>query len=104
MELKSNQIYSLTTENGANMLKNVRLFSEGNVTERAANVEQPSCSSWQSDAEELVSDKDDSGTVNRINVEVFLDDLSSSHSLLGQLKQEISRKVLDVLFIPYSWQ
>ena len=29
-------------------------------------------SSRQTDAEELVSDEDDSGTVNRINVEVFL--------------------------------
>ena len=56
------------------MLNCVRLFSEKDVTERTANVGQPSCSSWQSDAEELISDKDD---VNRINVEVFFGDLSS---------------------------
>ena len=66
------------------MLKCVRLFSEVDVTEKTANVEHPSCSSWQSDAEELVSDKDDSGTVNRINVEVFLGDLSSSHTSTAQ--------------------
>ena len=78
--IKSNQIYSLTADNGANMLKCVRLFSEGDVTERTANVEQPSCSNWQSDAEELVCDEDDSGTVHRINVEVFLGDLSFSHT------------------------
>ena len=62
------------------MLKWVRLFSEGNVTERTANVEQHSCSSWQSNAEELVGDEDDSSTVNRINVEDFFDNLSFSHT------------------------
>ena len=66
------------------MLKCVHLFSEGDVTERIANVEQPSCSSWQSDAEELASDKDDSGTVNRINVEVFLGNLSFLHTSTAQ--------------------
>ena len=39
--IKSNQVYSLTTDNGANMLKCVRLFSEGDVTERTAKFEQP---------------------------------------------------------------
>ena len=62
------------------MSKCVRLFAEEDVTERTANVEQPSCSSWQSDAEELVSNEDDSGIVSRINVEVFFGDLSSSHT------------------------
>ena len=81
--IKSNQIYSFPTDSGANMLKCVLLFSEKNVTERTANVEQPSCSSWQSDAE-LVSDEDDSGAVNRINIEVFLGNLSSSHTSTAQ--------------------
>ena len=82
--IKSNQIYSITTDNGANMLKCVRLFSEEDVTERIGSAEQPSCSSWQSDAEELSSDEDDSGTVNCINVEVFLGNLSSSHASTAQ--------------------
>ena len=76
--IKSNQIYSITTDNGANMLKCVCLFSEEDVTERTDNAEQPSGSSWQSEAEELSSDEDDSCTVNCINVEVFLGNLSSS--------------------------
>ena len=74
-EIKSNQIYSLRDDNGANMLKCVRLFSEEDITKRTVNVEQSSCSSWQNDAQ-LVNDKDDSETVNRINVEVFLGNLS----------------------------
>ena len=82
--IKSNQIYSITTDNGANMLKCVRLFSEEDVTERTGNAEQPSCSSWQSDAEELSSDEDDSGTVNCINIEVFLRNLSSLHTTTTQ--------------------
>ena len=65
------------------MLKCVRLFSEDDVAERTANVEQPSCSSWQRDAK-LVNDKDDSGTVNHINVEVFLGNFSSSHIRTAQ--------------------
>ena len=40
-------------------------------------------SSWQGDAE-LVNDKDDSGTVNRINVEVFLCTFSFSHTSTAQ--------------------
>ena len=60
------------------MLKCVRLFTEEDVTERTGNAEQPRCSCWQSEAEELSSDEDDSGTVNCINVEVFLNNLSSS--------------------------
>ena len=99
--IKSNQIYNLTTDNSANLLKCVLLFSEKNVTERTANVEHPSCSSWQSDAE-LVSDEDDSGTVNRIKLK-----FSSATSVLripAQLKQEISGKVYDVLLTLYSWQ
>ena len=84
------------------MLKCVRLFSEVEVTEKTANVEQPSCSSWQSEAKELVSDKDDSGTVNRINVEIFLSYLSFCKP--AQLKQEISGKMFGVLLTPYSWQ
>ena len=84
--IKSNQIYSLTIDNRANILKRVRLFFEEDVTKRTVNVvEQPSCSSWESDAEELVSDEDNSGTINRINVEVFLGgDLSSSHTSTAQ--------------------
>ena len=82
--IKSNQIYSLTTDNGANMSKCIRLFSEKDVTERAANIKHPSCCSWRSDAEELVSDEDDSGIVNRINAEVFLGDLRSSHTRTAQ--------------------
>ena len=66
------------------MLKYVRLFSEEDVTERTGNAEQPSCSSWQSDAEKLSSDENNSGTVNRINVEVFLGNLSSSHTSTAQ--------------------
>ena len=66
------------------MLKCLRLFSEVDVTERTANVEQPSCSSWHSDAEKLVSDEDVSDNVNHINVEVFLGDLSSSHTSTAQ--------------------
>ena len=63
------------------MLKCVRrLFFEEDVTERISNAEQPNYSSWQSDAEELSSDKDDSDTVNCINVKVFLGNLSSSHT------------------------
>ena len=62
----------------------MRFFFKKDVTERTANVEQPSCSSWQCDAEELVSDEDDSGAANRINVEVFLGDLSSSHTSTAQ--------------------
>ena len=81
--IKSNQIYSLTADNGTKMLKCVRLFSEEDVTGKTANVEQPSCSSWQSDAA-LVSDEGNSGTVNRINVEVFLSNLSSSHTSTAQ--------------------
>ena len=81
--IESNQVYSLTTYNSANMLKCVRLFSEGDVTERTANVEQPSCSSWQSDTE-LVNDKDHSGTVNHNKVEVFLGNLGSSHIRTAQ--------------------
>ena len=45
---------------------------------------QPRCSSWQSDAEELSSDEDDSGTVNCINVEVFHGNLSSLHTSTAQ--------------------
>ena len=45
--IKSNQIHSLTADNGANMLKCVLLFSEEDVTQKTANVEQPSYSSWQ---------------------------------------------------------
>ena len=82
--IKSDQIYSITTDNGANMLKCVRLFSKEDITERTGNAEQPSCSSWQSDAEELSSDEDDSGTVNCINVEVLLGNLSSSHTSTAQ--------------------
>ena len=70
-EIKSNQIYSITTNNGANMLKCVCLFSEEVVIEKTSNAEQPSCSSWQSNAEELSSDEDNSGTVNCIKVELF---------------------------------
>ena len=67
------------------MLKCVcRLFSEEDVTERTGNAEQPSCNSWQSDAEELSSDEDDSDTVNCINVKVFLGNLSSSHTSTAQ--------------------
>ena len=66
------------------MLKCVRLFSEEDVTEKTGNAEQPSCSSWQSDAEELSSDEDDSSTINCINVEVFLGNLSSSHTSTAQ--------------------
>ena len=62
------------------MLKCLLLFSKEDVTKRTDNVEQPSCGSWQSDAEELVSDEHDSGSVDRINFEVFLGDLSSSHT------------------------
>ena len=47
--IKSNQIYCITTNNGANMLKYVRLFSE-DVIEKTGNAKQPSCSSWQNDA------------------------------------------------------
>ena len=83
-EIKSDQIYSITTDNGANMLKYFRLFSEEDVTERTNNAELPSCSSWQSDAEELSSDEDDSGTLNCINVDVFLGNLSSSHTSTAQ--------------------
>ena len=82
--IKSNQIYSITTDYGANTLKCVCLFSEEDVTERTGNAEQPSCSSWQSAAEELSSDEDNSGTVNCINVEVFLGNLSSSHTSTPQ--------------------
>ena len=53
-EIKSNQICSIATDNGANMLKCVCLFSEEDVTKRTGNAEQPSCSSWQSDAKELI--------------------------------------------------
>ena len=49
------------------MLKCVRLFSEEDINKKNSNVEQPNCSSWQSDAEELVSDEDDIGTVSRIS-------------------------------------
>ena len=77
-------MYSMTTDNGTNILKCVRLFSEEDITERTGNAEQPSCSSWQSDAEELSSDEDDSGTVNCINVEVLLGNLSSSHTSTAQ--------------------
>ena len=56
------------------------LFSEEDETERTGNAELPSCSSWQSDAEELSSDEDDSGILNCINLEVFLGNLSSSHT------------------------
>ena len=66
------------TDNGANILKCVRLFTEEDITERTGNPEQTSYSSWQSKAEELSSDEDESGTVNCINVEVFLNNLSSS--------------------------
>ena len=52
--IESNQIYSLTADNGANMLKCVRLFSEGDVTEKTANVEQPSCSSRATQKNSLV--------------------------------------------------
>ena len=82
--IKSNQIYSITTDNGANMLKCVGLFSEEDVTERTGNAEKPSSSSWHSDAEELSSDEDDSGILNCINVEVFLGNLSSSHTSTPQ--------------------
>ena len=44
--IKSNEIYSLTTDNSANMLRCVHLFFEEDVIERTHNVEQPSCSSW----------------------------------------------------------
>ena len=81
---KSNQIYSITIDNGAIMLKYVCLFSEEDVTKRTGNAEQPSCSSWQSDAEELSSDKDNTDTVDCINVEVFLGNLSSSHTSTAQ--------------------
>ena len=40
-EIKSNQIYSLTTDNGADMLKRVRLFSQEDVTERTAMFRSP---------------------------------------------------------------
>ena len=82
--IKSNQIYSITADVGANMLKCVRLFSEEDVTERTVNTEQPSCSSWQSDPEELSSDEDDSVTVNCIKAKVFLGNLSSSHTSTAQ--------------------
>ena len=82
--IKSNQFYNITTDNGANILKCVRLFSEEDVTERTDNAEQPSRSCWRSDAEELSSDEDDSATVNCINVEVFLGNLSSSHTSTSQ--------------------
>ena len=82
--IKSNQIYTIATENGANIIKCVCLFSEEDVTERTGNAEQPSCSSWQSDAEELSSDEDDSGTVNCINVEVFPGNLSSLDTSTAQ--------------------
>ena len=62
------------------MLKCVRLFSKEGVTEKTGNAEQPSCSSWQSDAKELSSDEYDWGIVNCKNVEVFLGNLSSSHT------------------------
>ena len=78
--IKSNQNYCITTDNGANILKCVCRFSEEDVIERTGNAEQPSCSSWQSNAEELSSDEDDSSTVNCINVEVFLGNLSFSHT------------------------
>ena len=84
--IKSHQIYSLTSDNGANMLKCVRPFFEEDIAERAANVEQPSCSSWLRDAEELFSDENDRGTINGINVEVFLGHLSSSHTSTAQAK------------------
>ena len=67
-----------------NMLKCVRLFSEEDVIERTHNVEQPSCSSWQSDAEEPSCDEDDSATVNHLNVKVFLSDFTSSHTSTAQ--------------------
>ena len=82
--IMSNSIYSNTTDDGANMLKYVCLFSEEDITERTGNAELPSCSSWQSDAEELSSDEDNSGTVNCINVEVLLGNLSSSHISTAQ--------------------
>ena len=66
------------------MLKCVRLFSEEDVTERTGNVEQLSCSSLQSNAEELSCDEDNSGTANWINVEVFLSNLSSLHTTTAQ--------------------
>ena len=66
------------------MLKCVRLFSEEDATKRTANVEQPRCSSRQSDVEKLVSDEDHSGTVSRINIEVFFGDLSSLHTSTAQ--------------------
>ena len=48
------------------------------------------------------SDEDDSGTINRINVEVFL--ATSVFRIPAQFKQQISGKVLGVLLTPYSWQ
>ena len=82
--IKNDQIYSITTDNGANMINCVRLFSEEEVTERIGNADHPSYSSWQSDAEELNSDEDNSGTLNCINVKVFLGNLSSSHTSTAQ--------------------
>ena len=64
--------------------KCVRLFSKEDITERTGNAQQPSCSSWQSDAEELSSDEDDSGIVNCINVENLFGNLSSSHTSTAQ--------------------
>ena len=70
------------------MLKCVgRLFSEEDLTERTGNAEQPSCSSWQSDAEELSSDENNGDTINCINVKVFLGNLSSSHTSTAQAEK-----------------
>ena len=99
--IKSNQIYSITTDNGVNMLKGVPLFSEEDVTERIGNVEQPSCSSWQSNTKELSSDKSDSDTVNCINIKVFLDNLCSLHTSTAQAGNMWK---LGVLPTPYSWR
>ena len=36
--IKSNQIYSITTDNGANMIKCVCLFSEEDVTKKTGSL------------------------------------------------------------------
>ena len=84
------------------MLKCVRLFSEEGVTEKTGNAEQPSCSSWQSDAKELSSDEYDWGIVIAKTLKFFL--ATSVLRIPTQFKQEICETVLGVLPTPYSWR